>query len=121
MNTRKLILASAIIGAIVLFIESLRPLKAVPIVHGISPSGFLFHIAAYAVLTILFLESRNTKTKYFYVITIVLISAYGILIEILQGFTLTRTPSFLDSLANSIGIALSTLLITFINVKPTSK
>ena len=97
MNTRKLIFALAIISSVVLLIESLRPLKFVPAVQRISPSGFLFHIAAYAFLAILFIESSEKKDLLFHSLIFFSISAYGIAIEILQGFTATRMPSFLDS------------------------
>jgi VanZ family protein len=73
----------------------------------------VYHLLAYALLTFLwfkvFTNFNNSKPILLaFIISIV----FGIIIEVLQGaFTVVRDPSIMDILANSIGVAIVSLIL----------
>jgi len=74
------------------------------------------HIVAFLYLAILldfsFPESR------FDILKVILLLAYGLLIEVIQYFLPYRTSSFLDLLADGVGVALYFLLIPILKYIP---
>ena len=95
---RKLVLGSAILVFIGITVLSLMPPRTNLTIPTNDKVG---HFIAYAVfsLNVLFL-GKNIKQ---YTISVILILAYGILIEFLQSFV-GRETSFYDFLANSAGV-----------------
>jgi len=71
------------------------------------------HFTFYFVFVVLWYIQLKNKTKWNTKI-VVLITAivYGIAMEICQGFTDTRTPDFMDVLANSMGAFFGLVFIT---------
>ncbi|CAI8431883.1 MAG: Uncharacterised protein [Flavobacterium sp. SCGC AAA160-P02] len=80
----------------------------------------LFHLIAYFFLTISWLHAYH-KNKLFINNTrsvIICCLIYGTVIELLQGLlTSYRTPSYLDILANSIGVVIAYLGFCFFKKK----
>lgn len=83
-----------------------------------SQSDKLLHFSAYFVLTITWYLYYFSRKQWSYVflkpvlIICLLIIAFGIFIEVLQGtLTTYRTIDSLDALANSIGVSLAFILI----------
>lgn len=77
----------------------------------------IYHFLAYALLTFLwfkvFINFNNSKPILFaFIISVV----FGIIIEVLQGeFTVVRDPSIMDILANSVGVAIVSLILLIRN------
>jgi VanZ family protein len=63
---------------------------------------------------IIFENQRFFKSNKHIFLTALIPLSYGILMEILQSLTLTRTASFYDALANAAGILVSILLWSWI-------
>ena len=85
-----------------------------------TPSDKVSHMIAYFTLAVSWLyASANTSNfkKYFWW-AILGCFIYGIVIEVLQGeLTTYRTASYLDMLANSIGITLAVLFFHLVEKK----
>lgn len=75
----------------------------------------IFHLIAYALLTLLWSKvCFKYKSKHPIAIAFVVSITYGIILEVLQGqLTAGRDPSFMDIVANSIGVTIVTLFLTF--------
>ncbi len=74
-------------------------------------SDKIVHFSFYFIMTSLLLRSIKKKSKYKYLIVIVLPFFYGIIIEVLQhSFTQSRKGDFYDVLANSAGIFFAVML-----------
>jgi len=75
----------------------------------------IFHFFAYALLTLLWYNvCIKHKSKHPIMIPFVVSITYGIILEVLQGqFTAGRDPSFMDIIANSIGVTIVALFLTF--------
>ena len=73
------------------------------------------HLIAYALLTLLWYNvCFKYKSKQPIVIAFVVSIAYGIILEVIQGQLKTgRDSSFMDIVANSIGVTIVTLFLTF--------
>jgi len=74
----------------------------------------IFHFIAYALLTLLWYNvCFKYKRKHPIVIAFVVSITYGIILEVLQGqLTAGRDPSFMDVVANSIGVTIVALILT---------
>ena len=59
------------------------------------------HVAMYAVLTFGLLRAFDRRV---YVFSFLTAFCYGVLMEILQGFTSCRSPELLDVISNAVGI-----------------
>ena len=114
MLNKRLLLIIALGYTIVLAILSLLSNDDVP--HfGAKNEDKIFHLIAYAILTFLWYKVCATF-KFKSAITLAIIGsiAYGIILEVLQGqFTVGRDSSFMDVVANSIGVAIVSLFLTF--------
>lgn len=79
----------------------------------------LQHSLAYFVLCYSWLISRDVKFRSVsYVFVLIGCLAFGIIIEVLQGYLTTyRTASLLDILSNSLGIGLGFIVFTFFKRK----
>lgn len=75
-------------------------------------SDKMVHVGMYFVLmSAILYENRKKITNYRDILTVALFTlTYGILIEILQSFTLSRSASFYDALADAGGIIISIVL-----------
>ena len=86
----------------------------------VSYTDKIFHIIAYFCLTVLWLYGLAKKEKIQSKILFVLAGCfiYGIIIEVLQTtITTYRTASYLDILANSVGIVLAVLAFQLMEKK----
>lgn len=66
----------------------------------------LQHFVAYAVMGCLWvwaLESKDRSRRNIILTAAVISTVFGALVEVCQSFTLTRSASFLDALANGLG------------------
>ena len=70
---------------------------------------FIFYFV-FVVLWFLVAKSISNAKKTNLIVLLTAIG-YGILMEICQGFTKTRTPDVMDALANSIGAAIGLFFI----------
>lgn len=105
-NKEKLLLISLILVFIGIAILSLLPPKSI---EKIGEHDKINHFIAYAVLSLnVGLVVKKFKTFAFY---IPLLIAYGLLLEYLQGFVPGRQPSWLDAIANSMGVCIGFVLI----------
>lgn len=81
----------------------------------------LYHALAYMGLAFLlarvFSISGAARGRAAALAAFIAASAYGGIIEIIQGFTETRSAELLDGLANSAGAAIGVLLYLFLNSK----
>jgi VanZ family protein len=78
----------------------------------VGPSDKVSHLIAYFSLTLAWLYTMIKNEKWFAQLKYAILGCfiYGIIIEVLQStFTSYRTASYLDILANSIGIVLAVL------------
>jgi|GEM_PF-1685385 len=77
-----------------------------------------FHFLLYAITCALFYVELNkplkVKLPLLLALCVVMASAYGLLMEILQGMIGTRTYSLYDALANSLGAVAAAILIAVI-------
>jgi len=104
-NKEKLLLISLILVFIGLAILSLLPPKSI---EKIGEHDKINHFIAYAVLSLnVGLVVNKFKAFAFY---IPLLIGYGLLLEYFQGFVPGRQPSWLDVLANSIGVGIGFML-----------
>lgn len=85
---------------------SLEPIDRAPVAVNVSDK--VLHLTAYAALgAVAALAQRRPRV----IITVLLITAFGLLLEILQGRTGYRTFDLQDLLADAIGAALGVLLV----------
>jgi VanZ family protein len=104
-NKEKLFLVSLILVFIGIAILSLLPPKSI---EKIGEHDKINHFIAYAVLSLnVGLVVKKLKT---YLLYLPLLIGYGILLEYCQGFVPGRQPSWLDALANSIGVSIGCVL-----------
>ncbi len=75
----------------------------------------IFHLIAYALLTLLWHKAGlKYKSRHPIILAFVVSSTYGIILEVLQGqFTDGRDSSFMDIVANSAGVTIVALFLTF--------
>lgn len=109
---KKWALPLVLIYALALTIISFINLEAVPSA-GISHEDKVFHVLAYLVFAILVFNYLNKlRIKTAVITSIIVVSTYGIIIEVLQ-FALTSHRSFdlYDALANFTGAILASILI----------
>ena len=105
MNWNKRWLALTIIVFFGITILSLLPPKSG---MEIQSNDKINHFIAYAVLSLnLGFVVKRVKT---YLFCIPLLFAYGLLLEYFQGFVPGRQPSWLDALANSIGVVIGLII-----------
>jgi VanZ family protein len=98
-NKEKLFLVSLILVFIGIAILSLLPPKSI---EKIGEHDKINHFIAYSVLSLNFgLVIKKLKT-HLYCLPILI--AYGMLLELCQGFVPGREPSWLDAFANTSGI-----------------
>lgn len=103
-NGRKLLMTSAILVFLGITVLSLMPPRTNLSIHANDKVG---HFIAYAVFSLnVLLLGKNIKQ---YALSMLLIVAYGILIEFLQSFV-GRETSFYDFLANSAGVSIGIML-----------
>ena len=100
----------------IVFIISVYPeTRAVPLIHGADKA---LHFIIYAITCALFYVELKKPLKVslpvLLVISVVLASGYGLLMEIAQGFIKTREFSLYDALANSLGAVAAAVAIAFI-------
>jgi VanZ family protein len=111
-NKEKLFLVSFILVFIGIAILSLLPPKSI---EKIGEHDKINHFIAYAVLSLNFgLVVKNLKT---YLFCLPLLIGYGLLLEYFQGFVPGRQPSWLDVLANSIGVSIGFILYLLLSLK----
>jgi VanZ family protein len=104
-NKEKLLLVSLILVFIGIAILSLLPPKSI---EKIGEHDKINHFIAYAVLSLnVGLFVKKLKSYLFY---LPLLIGYGLLLEYFQGFVPGRQPSWLDVLANSIGVGIGFML-----------
>jgi VanZ family protein len=104
-NKDKLFLVSLILVFTGITILSLLPPKSI---EKIGEHDKINHFIAYAVLSLnLGFVVKRVKT---YLFCIPLLFAYGLLLEYFQGFVPGRQPSWLDALANSIGVVIGLII-----------
>jgi VanZ family protein len=77
----------------------------------------VYHLLAYALLTFLWFKVfTNFKTSKPILLAFIISIVFGIIIEVLQEeFTIARDPSIMDVLANSIGVAIVSLILLMRN------
>jgi len=75
----------------------------------------IFHFIAYALLALLWYKvCLNYKYKHPIIIAFIVSITYGIILEVLQGqFTAGRDSSLMDIVANSLGVTIVALILTF--------
>lgn len=111
-NKEKLFLISLILVFIGIAILSLLPPKSI---EKIGEHDKINHLIAYAVLSLnVGLVIKRLKT---YLFCLPLLIGYGLLLEYLQGFVPGRQPSWLDVLANSIGVSIGFILYLLLSLK----
>lgn len=111
-NKEKLLLISLILVFIGIAILSLLPPKSI---EKIGEHDKINHFMAYAVLSLnVGLVVKKFKTFAFY---IPLLIGYGLLLEYLQGFVPGRQPSWLDAIANSMGVCIGFILYFLSSLK----
>lgn len=112
MLSKKQWLGVALAYTLFVFIASLTTIK-VTIASSFAHKDKIVHLCIYVVYTIFwfaYFNSEQQKTNYTKAILLAFFT--GVLIEILQGTcTEGRTAEVFDVLANSIGIAIATLLL----------
>ncbi|TJY32534.1 VanZ family protein [Pontimicrobium aquaticum] len=74
----------------------------------------IYHLLAYAVLCFLWYKAFvSLNSAYPITFALMLCVIYGIIIEVLQGqLTVTRDASIMDIVANSLGAAIVSLILT---------
>ena len=70
----------------------------------------IVHFLFYFIFVLLWNLSQHKKTTIKIISILIVAIFYGAIIEILQGFTATRTADFFDFFANTLGAVLGTLL-----------
>jgi VanZ family protein len=94
------------------------PLIQIPNIDKIIHFGMYFSL-----MSVIFLENRKSinGTRQIFLIAVIPF-AYGILMEVFQSiFTLSRTASFFDIIANSTGILTSVFMWLFIKHRVSGK
>jgi len=108
-NKEKLLFVSLILVFTVIGILSLLPPKSI---EKLGEHDKINHFIAYSVLSLNFgLVVKNLKTFLF---CLPLLIGYGLLFEYLQGFVPGRQPSWLDAIANSIGVIIGFVFFAFV-------
>ena len=111
-NKEKLFLVSLILVFIGITVLSLLPPKSI---EKIGEHDKINHFIAYAVLSLnVGLVVKKLKT---YLLCLPLLIGYGLLLEYCQGFVPGRQPSWLDALANSIGVSIGFILYLLLSLK----
>ena len=90
------------------------------VVESISVSDKTYHLIAYFLLMLSWLYAFFKKEKFQEHVKYIILGCFifGIIIEILQGIiTSYRTASYLDILANTIGVLLAVEFFTFLKKK----
>lgn len=96
-----------VIALAILTWASLEPIDRLPVAPNVSDK--VLHLSAYAALgAVAALAQRRPRV----IITVLLITVFGLLLEILQGRTGYRTFDLQDLLADAIGAAFGVLLVT---------
>lgn len=75
------------------------------------------HFVAYAVFSFLFARALSTGSKVTLRAAVSAVSAaflFGVLVEILQSFTFSRSPEALDAAANGLGAGFGAAVMRFI-------
>ncbi len=87
---------------VITYASALLAVSLAPIGAGGQPvvnlSGTVLHIVSYFVLSLLLSKIWNPRN------TVVFAFSYGVVIEIMQGFTGYRIGDFMDAAANGVGI-----------------
>jgi VanZ family protein len=110
-NKEKLFLVSLIFVFIGIAILSLLPPKSI---EKIGEHDKINHFIAYSVLSLNFgLVIKKLKTHFY---CLPLLIAYGMLLEFCQGFVPGREPSWLDALANSGGVCVGLVFLSFLTM-----
>lgn len=105
-NKEKLFLVSLILVFTGIAILSLLPPKSI---EKIGEHDKINHFIAYAVLSLnVGLVVKKLKT---YLFCLPALIGYGLILEYLQGFVPGRQPSWLDAIANTMGICIGFVLI----------
>jgi VanZ family protein len=105
-NKEKLLFISLILVFIGIAILSLLPPKSI---EKIGEHDKINHFISYSVLSLNFgLVVKKFRTHLFCLPILVL---YGLLLEYFQGFVPGRQPSWLDALANSMGVLFGLILM----------
>ncbi len=103
--------------AILILILSLAKLNSFPDIGNFQNSDKVKHILAYSVLSFFWLIScqlGKINIKILHLILIII--AYGVIIEVLQmRLTTYRTGDLLDIIANSLGVFLGYLFLKLVN------
>jgi VanZ family protein len=104
-NKDKLFLVSLILVFIGITILSLLPPKSI---EKLGEHDKINHFIAYAILSLnVGLVVKKLKT---YLLYLPLLIGYGILLEYCQAFVPGREPSWLDALANAIGVVIGLII-----------
>ena len=114
MLNKKIVLLAAMGYTIAIAVLSLISNDNVP--HfGTKYEDKIFHCIAYAIITLLwYYACLKYKSKHPVTIAFVFSITYGIILEVLQGqFTVGRDSSLMDIVANSIGVTIVALILTF--------
>jgi len=110
-NKEKLFLVSLIFVFIGIAILSLLPPKSI---EKIGENDKINHFIAYSVLSLNFgLVIKKFKTHLY---CLPLLIAYGMLLELCQGFIPGREPSWLDALANSGGVCVGFVILFILHL-----
>lgn len=74
----------------------------------------IYHLIAYGILCFLWYKVFfSYKIKHAIVLVSIICIIYGMVIEVLQGqLTMTRDASIMDIVANSLGVAIVSLILT---------
>ena len=107
----KALLLSRSVGKVIFWMLCLTIVLAAVMPQSNSPQLFLLadkvvHTVAFLVLTLVGLRAYPRKV----LVMVVVLIALGGLIEILQGYTSTRSQEWEDFLADILGVGLGTLL-----------
>ncbi len=78
--------------------------------YKLTTSGFFIHLFSYFIATLLCSKAFRKVSFNFILTSVVIISLYGILLEVVQLFLPYRTFNYYDILANFVGIALGTAI-----------
>lgn len=111
-SKEKLLSVSLILVFIGIAILSLLPPKSI---EKIGEHDKINHFIAYSVLSLnVGLVVKRIKTYLFY---LPLLIGYGLLLEYVQGFVPGRQPSWLDAIANSMGVCIGFILYFLSSLK----
>jgi VanZ family protein len=110
---------TVLIWLAIVFIVSVYPERTVPLIYGADKA---FHFIVYAITCALFFTELKKHLKAsltaLLVASVVLASAYGLVLELAQVLTKTREFSPYDALANFLGAVTAAVAIAFTRRKP---